>query len=422
MKVTDFMGVDGEAEIELSNGHQVVVLSGINGAGKTSFRLAIESLFNSKSDKLLPKPIREGKSESRAEFIDTEADVKLSCVWRLQSDGSITATFSAVALDNSKYPSPRAFAAALLGGTIVDGSEFVALDAPKQREVLLNKVDLPFDLPEITAKRKALFDGRTDVSREVRRLTAQLEGMPPEDPSVPAAEVEPAALVAELDAIRAHNVTVDGLAGNAIAAAVAREELEARGAALKAQLDEVREQFKLAREVEAKAVADAAAAERKSEDAVAEKLATIGETNAKVRDQAARAKVAAEHAAQLAAEAKLNADLDKIDQQKADGLAAATFPVPGLSIDDDGVTYNGLPFKSLNEGEQQFVAFCVAIAGERKIKLGFLANGDALDNDTLARIIEKADAEEFTLVVDRGRDNSPEFGFHFNKGTLEVTA
>jgi len=419
-RAVNFMGIVGEAVIT-PTGNELIVLAGPNGAGKSSFRLALQSIFKYDT-KLIPDPIRKGETESRAEFTDTELDVRLVRVWKLQADGSIKSTLSAFALDGAKYDKPADFVAKLIGAELIDPSQFVNYDEKKQREILLKKVTLPFDPDERAAKRKQYFDGRTDKSRDVKRVGIQLAAFPAADPSVPAEEVKSSALLAELDEIRAHNASVDQSAAAAADAQAAAAALAAQGAALKAQLDQVRADYTAATEASKELAAAATAAEHKSDAEVTAKLANIDDINAKVRAQADRAKIAAEHATLLADEVDLNAKIDAIDREVSHGLAAADFPFEGLSVTDDGVTVNGRAFASLNEAEQQYVAFEIATWGSPALKLLFLKNGNSLDDSTLARIAARATERQWTILAERGRDNSSEIGFVFDEGTLAVTA
>lgn len=419
-KAVNFMGIVGEAVIT-PTGNELIVLAGVNGAGKSSFRLALQSIFKYDT-KLIPDPIREGETESRAEFTDDELDVRLVRVWKLQADGSIKSTLSAFALDGAKYDKPADFVAKLIGAELIDPSQFVNYDEKKQREVLLKKVTLPFDPDERAAKRKQYFDGRTDKTRDVKRVGIQLAAFPVADPSVPAEEVKSSQLVAELDEIRSYNASIDQVVASAEAATATAAALAEQGAALKAQLDQVRADYTKATQASRELTEAAATAERKSDAEVTAKLANIDDVNAKVRAQAERAKVAAEHAQLLTEEADLNTKIDAIDKEVSDGLAAAAFPFEGLSVTEDGVTVNGRAFASLNEAEQQFVAFEIATHGRPALKLLFLKNGNALDDSTLARIAARATEREWTILAERGRDNSSEIGFVFDEGTLAVAA
>ncbi|WP_104084217.1 hypothetical protein [Cryobacterium sp. Y11] len=412
---TNFKRLIGEATITPS-GNELVVLAGENRSGKSSFRQAMQSLLKYAS-KLIPDPIHEGETESRAEFIDTELGVRLLRVWKRKADGTITSTFSAYALDGAKYPSAVALVAELMGGNLIDPSEFVGFDEKKQRDELLRQVELPFDIDKLAAERKGIFDGRTDKTREVKRLAAQLDGCAPADARVPDAEVSAASLYEEMDAIRKHNVEVDRLTDAHIDAMNARIVADQTARAAAAAFDKARADHKAAAAAE-KIAADAAVGEIKSPDAVAARLASIDETNVKVRAQLTRAALAAELEDRTAEEAALTASIAAIDKRKADGLAAAKFPVEGLNVSDEGITVNGLSFLSLSESEQLWVALRIATAGNPKLKLIFLKNGDAFDDKTLAKVQAYAAENKWTIIADRGRDNSADFGFVFEEGIL----
>ena len=416
---TNFKRLVGEATITPS-GNELVVLAGENRAGKSSFRQAMQSLLKYAS-KLIPDPIHEGEDESRAEFIDTELGVRLLRVWKRKADGTITSTFSAYALDGAKYPSAVALVAELMGGNLIDPSEFVGFDEKKQRDELLRQVELPFDIDRLALVRKGIFDGRTEKNGEVKRLTAQLAGFAPLDSTVPAEQVSAASLYAEMDAIRAHNAEVERLAGAHAAATNARIAADQAGRDAAAALDKARADHKAAAAAE-KIAADAATGEIKSPDALTAQLASIDETNAKVRAQIARADIATALAKSTADSEGLSEQLKEIDQHKADGLAAAKFPVEGLNVSDDGITVNGLSFLSLSESEQLWIALRIATAGNPKLKLIFLKNGDAFDDKTLAKVQAYAAENKWTIICDRGRDNSADFGFVFEEGILAVAA
>lgn len=417
----NFMGLDGEVVIELFDGHQVVVLAGKNGAGKSSFRLAIQSIFKFDS-KLIPDPIREGQTESSAEFIDTDLDVRLVRTWKLQADATIKSTLAAYALDGAKYEKPADFVARLIGAELIDPSQFVNYDEKKQREVLLKKVTLPFDPDERAAKRKSYFDGRTDKTRKVKELTNQLAGYAPADPSLPAEPITSADLIAEHAEANAHNAGVDALTRELESAQSKRESAEANARRLASELDAARTAVTESRAAEVARLADLRAVERKDVAGIAERLTSIEETNTKIRKQAERAAVEAELSDRTAEESALTANIAAIDKQVADGLAAADFPFDGMSVTDDGVTVNGRSFASLNEAEQQYVAFEIATSGDPKLKLLFLKNGNSLDDSTLARIAARCEEREWTILAERGRDNSSEIGFLFDEGVLAVTA
>ena len=400
--VTDFMGIGGT--IELAPDGALVQIAGPNGSGKSSLIHAIQECIDPQGTRIIPKPIHEGANEARVEIETTEA--RIVRVWKKDDAGVLTA----YALDGAKYPSGKAFVAEITGGILFDPDEFVRLSEKEQRDQLLAKVTLPFDLEEITAKRKGFFDGRTDKTREVKRLAAQLAGCAAEDASVPAAEVDIAALYAERDAIREHNADAERIHGEALAAEIARVAAEERGKALAIQLDEARAEHKALVAAERAAIAAAATIVVKLDDAVTDQISNVDAVNVKVRAQAARAAIAAELKTRTTEEAALNAALADIDKVKADGLAAADFPA-GLSLDDTGIVHNGIPFRQLNSALQDTIALDLVTSDNPSLKVVVMKNGDRLDDDRLEGYRALAVARRFMVFMERDRGDSREVGF-----------
>jgi DNA repair exonuclease SbcCD ATPase subunit len=405
--VTNFMGIGGT--IELHPEGALVQIAGPNGSGKSSFIHAIEECIDPKGTRFIPKPIHDGATEASVEIETTEARIKR--VWKKDDAGTLTA----YALDGAKYPSGKEFVAEITGGGVFDPDDFVKLPEKEQRAQLLALVELPFDLAEIDAKRKGFFDSRTDVTRDRKKVEAQLAGAAPVDPTVPAAEGSAAGLVAELDAIREHNAEVDRKAAAFAAATDSLTAITQRGQELAAALEAARAEHKAALATAAEAKAAAETAERKAPDAVAEKLANIDEVNARVRAQAARAKVAAELDALKASETNLTTQLATIDKTKADGLAAAKFPA-GLSIDDTGITLNGIPFRQVNSAAQDVAALDLFTKGNQDLKVLVMKSGDRIDDERLEGYRKLADERGFMVFMERDRGNSREVGFTIAEG------
>ncbi|TFC59455.1 MULTISPECIES: AAA family ATPase [unclassified Cryobacterium] len=400
--VTDFMGIGGT--IELIPEGSLVLIAGPNGSGKSSLIHAIEECIDPKGTRFIPKPIHEGATEAKVEIETTEATIKR--VWKKNDAG----TLSAYALDGAKYPSGKEFVAEVTGGGVFDPDDLVRLPEKDQREHLLGLVELPFDLAEIDAKRKGFFDARTDVTRDRKKVAAQLAGAAPADPTVPTAEKSATDLVKELDAIREHNAEVDRKAAQFAAATDALAAATQRGQDAAAALDQAKADYRAAAAAAAEAKVAAETAEPKSPDAITAQLADVDAVNAKVREQAARAKIAAELDALTASETNLTEQLAAIDKTKADGLAAAKFPA-NLSIDDTGITLNGIPFRQVNSAQQDIAALDLYTNGNQDLKVLVMKSGDRLDDERLEGYRKLATERNFMVFMERDRGNSREVGF-----------
>ena len=364
-------------------------------------------LFDPKGVRLTPKPIRDGEAEARAEFVDDDLQVRIVRTWKKDDAGKL----EVFALDGAKYSKPAEIVAELTGGLIFDPVAFLNLDEKRQRDALLEKVDLPFDIDEVAREKAGAEQRRLEAGRDVRRLQGALASMPnPLD--APAEEVSGAAVLAEIEAAQDLQRHRERVMSELDDAAEDVASLTARIAKLTEELEEASAQVKTLTEAR-----DALPAPVDIEP-LREKLAAVDETNAAVRARREYAKVADECAAAETAQAAANRELEAIEKRKREGLAAATFPVDGLSVDENGVTFDGVPFTQVNSAMRRRVAFAIATAGDPKLRLVIIKDGDLLDADSLAAIRELADERGYTVLVERDRDESRQIGFTIEDGAL----
>lgn len=412
--VENFKGV---REISLSPSGSLVVVAGGNGAGKSSFIDAFVELFDPKGTRLTPKPIREGEDEARAEFTDTDLGVRIVRTWKKNDAGRL----EVFALDGAKYSKPADVVASLTGGLIFDPVAFLNLDERKQRDALLAKVDLPFDVDALAREKAGAEERRLEAGRDVRRLQGALASMPnPLD--APAEEVSGAAVLAEIEAAQEFERDGETLRRSLTDADAHMQRCELRVDELERALKAARLDLKQADDDRASIAQELKhweqTPERPNLDALRAKLAAVDETNAAVRARREYSKVADECAAAETAQASANRELEAIEKRKREGLAAATFPVDGLSVDENGVTFDGVPFTQVNSAMRRRVAFAIATAGDPKLRLVIVKDGDLLDADSLAAIRQLADERGYTVLVERDRDESRQIGFTIVDGAL----
>lgn len=404
--VTDYKGV---REITLSPTGKLVVIAGGNGAGKSSFIDAITELFDPKGSKLTPKPIREGADEARAEYVDEDLQLRISRVWKKNGTAG---TLTVEATDGAKYSQPSAVVASLLGGAIFDPVAFLNLDEKKQRDALLEKVDLPFDLDELAREKAGAEERRLIAGREVKRLQGALDSLPKPTEDAPAVEVSSSEILAQID--EAQRITREWQSADATydAAAARYDEIDRQIADLIRQRDEVQERQQAAAEKlnSLPKQIDIAPLQQRLQD--------LDEVNRAVRDRRAYEATSESLSHADLAHATAQEELDQIDAKKRAGLAKAKFPVDGLSVDEDGVTFDGVPFGQVNSAMRRRVAFAIATAGDPKLKLVIVKDGDLLDADSLAAIREVADERGYTVLVERDRDESRKIGFTVRDGAL----
>jgi hypothetical protein len=149
--------------------------------------------------------------------------------WTKDDAGSLTVESS----DRARFSSPQKLLDTMMGQITLDPLAFTRQDAKTQLQTLVDALgdSLGFDPVQLDAERKGVFDRRTEVGREVKRLEGQLSGYPLPDPNLPTAELSAAALLAEAEEIAAENAERDRLFDSAARAQTMRERAEqvARG-------------------------------------------------------------------------------------------------------------------------------------------------------------------------------------------------
>ena len=88
--------------------------------------------------------------------------------------------------------------------------------------------------------------------------------------------------------------------------------------------------------------------------------------------------------------AELTKKLEQLDADKAAKLQGAKFPVAGLGLTDDGVTFEGLPLAEVSASVQLRVSIAIGLALNPTLKVLLIRNGNLLDDDSLKLVAEQA--------------------------------
>lgn len=358
----------------------LVIVAGKNGQGKTSILDSITAALGGVNAKTTPKPIRDG--EDRAEIVlETE---ELIVTRKFTPSGS---TLTVKSHDGAVYSKGQAKLDDLLGKLSLDPLAFTQLSDRDQLATLLNLVELPFDIDELAAERKEVFDRRTDANRKVKDLAARADLGTARPADLPGEEVSVSALVAAYRDGQALNDKIED-------AEIAVRKWQDKVERLTTELAEAQESLDNASDYSAKAP-DAV-----DLDAIQAQIDGAEEINAAVRKQKAVDQFRADFTIAQQDAAELSAAIEEIDAQKSDGLASAKFPIDGLGFDESGVTYQGVPFKQASGAEQLRVSLAMAIALNPKLRVIRIADGSLLDSDNLALVEEVAKANDFQVWIE----------------------
>ena len=280
--------------------------------------------------------------------------------------------------------------------TFIDKVAFdpTKLERMKGRELAeeIRKIVPGLDFTDHDAKRDEKFKERTDVNRDLKAKTAELEACPYHK-DAPAEEYSAAVLLDEVEANRERNAAnhskrkaLDDLRASAI-------EIKNNIAAMTAKLDET-----IARGKEMAADVDKLK-DLPVDDLVADAKAAE-ETNAKVRDNAKHATLSAEVTSLDEQADSLTSYMDQMDEVKKDAISSAEYPIEGLAVDGDVVTYQGNPLESESRARRLVVCTAIVMARNPKLNILLLEDGSRMDKKTRAEILEYAGEHGAQLVIE----------------------
>ena len=410
-RADSYKGLVGE--VQITSGRGLVILAGDNKQGKSSFLDGIREAVRYAGTRETPEPIHQGADEAVVSVTDHERGREYRRTYRRTKAGKVTSEVAVYSLDGARYQNPAELLAEDVGAEIIDAGEFARMSARDQREVLLRQITLPFDLDNIAAEKVGAEERRRDLGREVKRLEGAFQSLPKPAPGTPTEEVNARAIFEEIQAAQ-------GLAHTHEQEHNRRAQMLAEGEGLRAQIADLTAKLDLLGS--AIKAQDAVIAELPPVPDVAPlqaKLADVDALNAAVRGRVAWENARHELAEAEAAHGAVQSELDTIDSRKREGLAAAVFPDPRLSFDDTGVLYDGVPFQQLNDADKRIVGARILVgASDRKLRLGFLREGDLLDEENIERLRQVAVESDYTFLVERGRDASKDIGYVFHEGAL----
>ena len=375
--------------VEIRPDGTLQVIGGRNAQGKSSVLDAIWlALGGGRAAKETTLPIRDG--ETKASVTLDLGDLVVVRSWTQKGT-----TLKVTSKDGAVYSSPQKMLDELVGRLSFDPLAFTRLSAREQREALLELVDLDVDVDALDAERAEVFEQRTEVGRQGKAI-----GDVTVDESLPVEETSAQDIITRIRETEAQNRRADDAASDYEATTREVEQMEAHVDALRQQLSDAEESLYAASqraEMKLKALQTFV---KVDVSPLEDELEGVEETNAKIRANNA-ARKQAEHKDDMRQDYEiLTRKIAALDEQKAQALGSASFPVPGLGFDEQGVTFQGVPFSQASSAEQIRVSLAMAMALNPKLRVLRIKDGSLLDEDTLAAIREQVKEQDFQLWIE----------------------
>lgn len=395
----------------------LVIIGGNNANGKSSVLDSIAVTLGG-AEEIPSVPVRKG-AESAKVVIDLGDMIVRRTI---QPNGNTSLVIEDK--EKKRFPSPQALLDSLTGRLTFDPLSFLTQESKKQLETLKTLVGLDFTSDD--QERAKIYNERTVVNREVERAQISLS-QAAHYPDVTEA-VDVTALQTELQDAQKHNQGLSTLQLDAsrkgsdyMAAKKSAENADARIRDLHEQIEALNKKLTQAEEDglkahEAQQVAAVASSE--AEKAVSlfqardvkpiqEKISSATEHNRKHATNQARATQEKTLADKKAEAEKLTKAIGEIDKRKNDKLAAAKFPVEGLSFGAGEVMFNGLPLSQASQAEAMRVSVGMAAAMNPKLRVALVRNGSLLDAENLALLETLAREHDLQVWIERVGTKDP---------------
>lgn len=401
-------------------------VKGPNGAGKSSVLDGFANVIG--GDRLSPQqPIRHGADKATivAEF-DTMTVKKVFTEKRTYLTAHDRKTGKPIA-------SVQTFLNELVGpgGIGFDLGEFLGMKDAEQVAMLKELVGL--DYSDLDAKEAQLVEDRKIAKRDRANVAANWEACEHFPDVTGPVDVEH--LLAERQKLEVQQQDnerkrfelrqaeqTEQMHDSSVAAAQRRvDELKKELAEAEATVQEITDQRSKARD---KVVSLQYAKNLTDPDftEIDEQLANASAVNSKHESNQRRAATENALTQQDAVVEQVEHDIQKVRDEKKQRIAAVDMPIDGLSFDENGVTYQGIPFAQVNEADQMAVVVSIVLAMRKEIRLILMRHGSLLDKQAMDRLGHLLDANDAQALVEVVSDDLDGDGIVIHDGQVRSEA
>jgi ABC-type methionine transport system ATPase subunit len=115
---------------------------------------------------------------------------------------------------------------------------------------------------------------------------------------------------------------------------------------------------------------------------------------------------------------RLNTLIDEKTSQKVEKIKAAAYPLEGLSVDDAGVIYKGVPLSQLSSGQRLQVSTAIAMALNPKLRVILVRDASLVDAEGIDLITKLAEEKDYQLWIEK-MDESGSVGVFIQDGEIK---
>jgi DNA repair exonuclease SbcCD ATPase subunit len=396
-------------------GRHLFLVGGRNGQGKSSALTALVMALAGKSGMTDYPEIALRKGQKRGKVViklsGDEELMESDCITvelslRHKPSGAIVEEFRVLDSTGEEAPEPRKLLQRLFTLRAFDPLAFERMK-PKEKATLVQEL-LGLDLGKFDTEYKRVYDERTNVGRDGKKLAAQLEGMS-KHKDVPTAEIKISELLAELDDLQAKDKAKKGKIEQANRCKESLERLRSSEEAIEQEIKELQDKLERTRVLiketelqEAKIQQEILEMPDMTTDiaSVKQRIADADQINKKIRENEKYLELEQELKKSRKEWQDLTDRLKDIQDKRAEAVANAKWPIEGMELNEDGLLMNGLPFEQASTSQRIMASVKVGMALNPKLRLLVCQHGSDLDNDTLSVLEQAAKENDFQLLIE----------------------
>jgi len=372
----------------------MVVLSGRNGQGKSSAIDSIWAALGGESGKEIPIPIRVGQARA-----DIRLDLGEVVVTRSWTDND-KSYLKVEGKDGVAMKSPQTLLDGWVSDLTFDPLEFSRQDANAQRKMLINVSNLDTNaLAELDLKRQRHYDDRTMVNRELRDAESALSSLPHvENP--PSEEISVSDTARKLQEVQSQN------------SACERDRLE--WVSIGEQIETLQQKKQ---SISAKWNAYPVNENNDLEEELILLIANAEIQNNSFRLYQQRLVAEKKFMSKQSESALLTTGIEQVDSEKIRIMTSAQMPMQGLTMDENGVFFNGTPFKQLSSAEQLRIASAIAMAKKSDLRILLIKDGSLMDEQSMEMLHAMAAEHDYQIWLEKV-DSSGNVGIVIEEGEV----
>ncbi len=343
----------------------LTVIGGKNGQGKTSVLDAIAWALGGEK-------FRPDAAKREGSVLDPELRVQLSNGLTVVRKGAKSAL---TVVDESGCRSGQQLLNEFVEVLALDLPKFLQASDKERASILLSILGIQDQLDALEREERAAYDQRLQVGRDRDRARHYADELPWHN-GAPEQEVSVATLSADLRAVQERNQRNAELRQKVT-------QIRARLADTDTQINALRA-MRTALETEMrKAEVDAEGLQDGDPDIILRQIQNAEAVNAQVRDN--RAHLDADARAAVLAEQydELSSQVEDVRSRRMALLDGADMPLPGLSVQEGVLTYQGQPWSCMSSAEQLRAATAIVSRLKPECRFVLVDKLEQMDVDTL---------------------------------------